>query len=144
MDNPHTTRDEAIGIIQRELTAFSRRARSKSAEMHPELSLVAFSILDLLAQRGGCRGSELATHFRLDKSTVSRQVADLERRGLLVRETAADDHRGQTLRPSAAGLRAVSDAAERRRKAFAVRFTDWGDDELDQFARCLERYNAVP
>ncbi|MGK5631047.1 MarR family winged helix-turn-helix transcriptional regulator [Streptomyces sp. URMC 123] len=136
-------REGAVRAIERELTAFARRARAKAAELHPGLTLVAFSMLDLMVERGGCRGADLAAHFMLDKSTVSRQVGALEWLGLLVRETDPDDHRGQILRPSAAGLRAVREAQERRSLAFAERFTDWDDADLERLAGYLERYNAT-
>ncbi|KJK59930.1 MarR family winged helix-turn-helix transcriptional regulator [Saccharothrix sp. ST-888] len=136
------SRDDALRSIQRELTAFARRARSRAAELHPELSLVAFSMLDLMTERGGCRGADLAAYFMLDKSTVSRQVGALEKLGYLVRETDPEDHRGQILRPSPAGLEAMRAAHEQRRIAFLDRLTDWDDADIAQLAAYLERYNS--
>ena len=136
-------RDVTIDTIQRELTAFARRARTKAAQLHPELSLVTYSILDHIKERGGCRSTDLACHFMLDKSTVSRQIAMLDRNGLILREADPEDHRGQILRPSEHGLQLLEHAHEQRRASYTRRFTDWDDDDLERLAGYLERYNAA-
>jgi DNA-binding MarR family transcriptional regulator len=136
-------RDASIDSIQRELTAFARRARHQASQLHPGLSLVTYSMLDLMNERGGCRAADLAAHFMLDKSTVSRQVGALERLGLVVREVDPDDHRGQILWPSDAGLKLLTQAHQRRRKSLLERFTDWADEDLAGFAHHLVRYGAT-
>ncbi|GAA0364614.1 MarR family winged helix-turn-helix transcriptional regulator [Streptomyces olivoreticuli] len=136
-------RDVTISTIQRELTAFARRARQKAARIHPGLSLVTYTMLDHMRETGGCRGTDLAEHFLLDKSTVSRQTAVLERLGLIVREPDPDDRRGQILRPSEDGLRLLDEAHQQRRATFEERFTEWGDEDLERFSGYLQRYNAV-
>ncbi|MFC4909906.1 MarR family winged helix-turn-helix transcriptional regulator [Actinomadura gamaensis] len=83
-DDEHT-RDDALETIRWELTALARRARAIAGRSHPELSLVAYSLLSHLNDTGGCRAIDLAEYFLLDKSTVSRQVAALERLGLVER-----------------------------------------------------------
>ncbi|MFJ9771381.1 MarR family winged helix-turn-helix transcriptional regulator [Kitasatospora sp. NPDC101157] len=133
-------RQSSIDTIQRELTAFARRARHKASQLHPDLSLVTYSILDLITERGGCRAADVAAHFMLDKSTVSRQVTALERLGLLRREADPDDQRGQILRATEAGLTLLRDANEQRRMAFTTRFTDWSDEDVARFAAYLARY----
>lgn len=133
-------RVESIDVIQRELTAFARRARTKASQTHPGLTLVAHSMLDLIRERDGCRVADLAAHFLLDKSTVSRQVGDLERLGLLERQPDPDDRRGQVLRPTANGLTVLREAEESRRRAFTERFTDWPDEDVARFADYLARY----
>ncbi|WP_035844594.1 MarR family winged helix-turn-helix transcriptional regulator [Kitasatospora azatica] len=136
-------RDASIEIIQRELTAFARRARHKASQLHPELSLVTYSMLDLMNERGGCRAADLAAYFMLDKSTVSRQVGALEKLGYLSREADPEDHRGQILRPSDAGLALLRDAHEMRRQSFTERFTDWTDEDVARLAGYLVRYGAA-
>jgi DNA-binding MarR family transcriptional regulator len=136
------TRDQAIQVTLREFTAIARRARSQAEKLHPELSLVSYSMLDLIIERGGCRGADLAAYFTLDKSTVSRQVRTLERLGLVVRQTDPEDQRGQILRPSPAGRRAAREANEQARLVLAERFTGWDDDDIAHLAAYLERYNA--
>lgn len=135
-------RESSIDVIQRELTAFARRARHKASQLHPDLSLVTYSILDLINERGGCRAADVASYFMLDKSTVSRQVAALERLGLLRRESDPDDQRGQILLATDAGLTLLREAHEQRRLSFTTRFTDWSDEDVARFAEYLARYGA--
>lgn len=137
----YPTRAAAIQSIQRELTAFARRARGRSAELHPELSLVAFTILDLVIERDGCLAAELAQHFALDKSTVSRQVSTLEQANYLRREVDPTNRRNHVLHATAAGRAIAREADERRREAFTLRFLDWDDADVARFADYLRRYN---
>ncbi|WP_405007027.1 MarR family winged helix-turn-helix transcriptional regulator [Kitasatospora purpeofusca] len=135
-------RETSIATIQRELTAFARRARHKASQLHPDLSLVTYSILDLITERGGCRAADVAAHFMLDKSTVSRQVTALEKLGLLRRETDPEDQRGQILLATEAGLTLLREANEQRRVSFSTRFTAWSDEDVARFADYLARYGA--
>ncbi|MFC1417634.1 MarR family winged helix-turn-helix transcriptional regulator [Streptacidiphilus cavernicola] len=136
------TRAASIDAVQRELTAVARRARSLASRIHPNLTLVTYTLLDHLYERGGCRGTDLAAFFMLDKSTVSRQIAALERLGLIERTADPEDLRGQTIRASAAGEQLLADVREQRHAAFLERLADWPDDDLERFADYLVRYNA--
>ncbi|WP_086733129.1 MarR family winged helix-turn-helix transcriptional regulator [Streptomyces glaucescens] len=136
------TAAEAVEAIQREMTAFARRARASAGRMHPELSLVSYTLLGHLEERGGCRATDLAAHYALDKSTVSRQVAALERAGLIERRVDPDDHRVQVLHLTGAGRQLLAQVTESRRAAFRERLADWPDEDLARFAGYLIRYNA--
>jgi len=137
------TAEEAVETIQREMTAFARRARASAGRMHPELSLVSYTLLGHLEESGGCRATDLAAHYALDKSTVSRQVAALERAGLIERRLAPEDHRVQVLYLTDAGTRILAQVTESRRDAFRERLEGWPEDDLARFAGYLLRYNAA-
>ncbi|MEU9000774.1 MarR family winged helix-turn-helix transcriptional regulator [Streptomyces sp. NPDC048551] len=137
-------RTAAVETIQREMTAFARRARSAAARMHPELSLVSFTLLSHLEERPGCRACDLAAHYALDRSTVSRQVAALERAGLVVRRADPGDHRVHVLELSPAGAATLARTTRERRAMFDERLADWHPDDLDRFAGYLLRYNEHP
>ncbi|MET9494799.1 MarR family winged helix-turn-helix transcriptional regulator [Streptomyces sp. NPDC006552] len=143
MAEPDRTADRvsAVETIQRELTSFARRARATAARMHPELSLVSFTLLSHLDERGGCRATDLAAQFALDKSTVSRQVAALERAGLVMRRVEPDDHRVQVLLPTPAGAEILAQVTVSRRQIFGERLAEWPVEDLMRFAGYLERYN---
>ncbi|MDI5964305.1 MarR family transcriptional regulator [Streptomyces sp. SL13] len=143
MPAPRNEREETVETIQRELTAFSRRARAAAARMHPELSLVSFTLLAHLAEQRGCRATDLAAHYMLDKSTVSRQVAALEHLGFVERRPDPDDQRVQALHPTPAGDEVLAAATARRQAAFQRRLSDWAEDDLDRFATYLVRFNEV-
>ncbi|MEU6366813.1 MarR family winged helix-turn-helix transcriptional regulator [Streptomyces sp. NPDC046931] len=129
--------------MHRELTAFARRARASAARMHPELSLVSYTLLGHLEQSGGCRATDLADHYALDKSTVSRQVTALERAGLLERRPDPGDHRVQVLHLTQAGTRILAQVTESRREAFRERLAGWPEEDLRRFAGYLLRYNST-
>ncbi|MFG2122672.1 MarR family winged helix-turn-helix transcriptional regulator [Streptomyces sp. NPDC048710] len=126
------------------MTIFARRARASAGRMHPELSLVSYTLLGHLEESGGCRATDLAAHYALDKSTVSRQVAALERAGLIERRLDPEDHRVQVLHLTEAGQEILAQVTRSRRTAFRERLADWAGDDLIRFAAYLERYNAGP
>ncbi|WP_030804081.1 MarR family winged helix-turn-helix transcriptional regulator [Streptomyces sp. NRRL F-2799] len=137
-----TAADAAVETIQREMTSFARRARASAGRMHPELSLVSYTLLGHLEERGGCRATDLASYYALDKSTVSRQVGALERAGLIERRLAPEDARVQVLHLTEAGEEILAQVTRSRRAAFRERLADWPEDDLVRFAAYLERYNA--
>lgn len=137
-----STREASMESIQRELTAFARRARATAARMHPELSLVAYTILAHLEEQQGCRATDLAAHYLLDKSTVSRQVGALERLGYIERRVDSADHRVQVLHLAPRGIEILAAARVSRRDTFEARLTSWDPADLSRFAAYLVRYNA--
>ncbi|MGI5447286.1 MarR family winged helix-turn-helix transcriptional regulator [Streptomyces sp. CA-243310] len=125
------------------MTSFARRARAAAARMHPELSLVSFTLLSHLEERRGCRAADLAAHYALDKSTVSRQVAALERAGLVERRADAEDHRVQVLELTSEGAAVLAQVTRNRREMFRERLVAWPREDLDRFAAYLLRYNEI-
>jgi DNA-binding MarR family transcriptional regulator len=136
-------REESLNVIQRELTAFARRARAAAARLHPELPLVSYTLLAHIDDQHGCRATDLAAHYMLDKSTVSRQVGTLEKLGLVERHPDPDDHRIQVLHPTEAGTRALASTQASRQAAYQRRLADWTADDLARFAEYLLRYNSA-
>ncbi|MFI8517493.1 MarR family winged helix-turn-helix transcriptional regulator [Streptomyces sp. NPDC085481] len=136
-------RETSLDTIQRELTAFARRARAAAARLHPELPLVSYTLLAHIDDQQGCRATDLAAHYLLDKSTVSRQVAGLEKLGLVERRPDPDDHRVQVLHPTRAGSELLASTQASRLAAYEERLRDWSADDLARFAGYLLRYNAA-
>jgi DNA-binding MarR family transcriptional regulator len=135
-----TQNDDPAQAIHRELNVLARRVRALANRLHPDLSFVAYTLLSHARASGGCRAVDLATLFQLDKSTVSRQVGDLERRGLLERDPAG---RGHVLRVTDAGRAELAAATDRQRAALEERLAGWAPADLRAFARFLRRYNAA-
>ncbi|MEU6927930.1 MarR family winged helix-turn-helix transcriptional regulator [Streptomyces sp. NPDC046374] len=136
-------RETSLDIIERELTAFARRARAAAARLHPELPLVSYTLLAHIDDQQGCRATDLAAHYLLDKSTVSRQVGALEKLGLVERRPDPDDHRVQVLHPTEKGTRLLASTQASRQAAYGERLKDWSADDLAHFAAYLLRYNAT-
>lgn len=133
---------QAVETIQREMTTFARRARAPAGRLHPELSLVSYTALGHLEESGGCRATDLAAYYALDKSTVSRQVAALQRAALIERRQDPQDHRVRVLYLTDAGRHVLAQVTESRRAAFRERLARWPQEDLERFAGYLVRYNA--
>ncbi|MFE6777757.1 MarR family winged helix-turn-helix transcriptional regulator [Streptomyces sp. NPDC057702] len=125
------------------MTTFARRARAVAARIHPELSLVSFILLAHLEDADGCRATDLAAHYLLDKSTVSRQLSALERLGYVARRTDPDDHRVQVLHLTPSGTEVLRGVTATRRALMHRRLADWDAADLERFATYLSRYNAT-
>jgi DNA-binding MarR family transcriptional regulator len=136
--------DDAIESIHAELSAIARRVRGRAQELHPDLSFVAYTLLAHVRARGGCRASELVRFYGLEKSTVSRQVAALERRRLVERVYDPADRRIQTLRLTAEGTTKLRVADAAFGEALARRVADWPAADVEQFAALLRRFNEAP
>jgi DNA-binding MarR family transcriptional regulator len=67
---------------------------------------------------------ELAERLRLEKSSVSRMAAEMERRGLLVRERDPDNHRQYRLRLTDKGRTMHA----RMASSFHARYEQWVGD----------------
>ncbi|WP_075736790.1 MarR family winged helix-turn-helix transcriptional regulator [Streptomyces acidiscabies] len=134
---------EAVETIQREMTAFARRARASAGRLHPELTLVSYTLLGYLEEAEGVRATDLAAHHGLDKSTISRQVTALERAGLIERRPDPADLRVQGLYLTDAGRQILAQVTESRREAFRERLDGWAVEDLERFAGYLVRYNAA-
>ncbi len=78
----------------------------------------AHALLEV-GRHGPLSSTELAKRLQLEKSTVSRIVAKLERRGWVRRLPCADDARVALLELTAAGRETEAGVAEARRRRLA-------------------------
>ncbi|MBB5934059.1 DNA-binding MarR family transcriptional regulator [Streptomyces zagrosensis] len=91
----------------------------------------------------GCRATDLAAHYLLHTSTVSRQISALEQLGYVERRTDPGDHRVRVLHLTASGTEALRGVTANRRALMHRRLTTWDAADLDRFAAYLRRYNAT-
>ena len=92
--------------LERELTRFFRRSRvastSIAAQVHPDLDVASYTVLVTISDLSGSlpngvRAIDVAETLGLHKSTMSRNIAVLERLGLVTREPSAEDARARLL-----------------------------------------------
>ena len=107
------------------------------------LDLGQVDALDLLAERDGCRMSELADALRVDASTATRAVDRLVADGLAARGVASDDRRAVVVSLTAEGVERHRQLYERRRGVVERIVDDFDADELSQLADLLERLVAA-
>lgn len=107
------------------LTALVDRALVRAHD----LPLSWFEVmLWLHAQREPVAASDLGARTLLSRSQVSRVVDALHARGLVSRDTAADDARSVRIALTDAGRAAFAEADRTRRQALAEHFDDLLDD----------------
>jgi len=135
------TREAALEDLYHGLTTMARRARDMSDDLHPGLSLVAYTLLSEICLTPGVRAADLSAHFGLDKSTLSRQLEQLISAGLLRREGERPGRRGSVLALTPAGQQHLAAAAQAVRNRLADRLTGWDDGDIAIFAQLITRFN---
>jgi len=141
-DPESADRSAAVERIQSELTTIARRGTARVRREDETLSFVDQSLLSFICANPGCRAVDIAAHFQLNRSTVSRQLGALAEFGLIA-GADADSGRGHALAVTDRGRELLDRAAGSVRAALDERLTGWSADELVLFAGMLSRYNAI-
>ena len=100
-------------------------------------------LLLFLLQSGPLRPGALAEASFADPSTISRQVAELVKRGFVRREQDPSDGRASLLAITDAGLEVCERLRAMRRDLLAAAVDGWSDDELATFAVLLARFTGA-
>jgi DNA-binding MarR family transcriptional regulator len=141
------TRPEAVASVTDSFIDLQRTVRRAKARLLAasgnDVESATHLLLHTLQAEGPMRASALAISVQSDLSTVSRQVAALVGRSLLERRADQHDGRACVLALTDAGRAAVAEHELRRRAFFDEVLAGWGTDELDQFARQLDRFTAA-
>lgn len=133
-------RGSIIAQVQGELLTLSRRGTARAREAYASLSLVDQSLVTYIGTNPGCRNVDIAAHFQLNKSTVSRQLSTLIDLGFI--ESHAIEGRGQALTLTAKGSELQQRLSEEVLAALTTRFASWPEDDIRTFAILLERFNS--
>ena len=131
--------DDSIFFKLVRVVNLTARPFSESIGKAHHLSLNEWRVLLVLANHPRVVGSEVAALTGLDKMTVSRAIAALERRGRVVRKVDAADRRRMLLRLSAAGERLyerIGVPAKARERSL---FRGIGDADQARLGRLLDR-----
>ncbi len=135
------SREAALEDLYQGLSTMVRRARDLGDDLHPDVSLVAYTLLAQIDVTPAARAADLAAHFGLDKSTVSRQLEQLISAGLLRRDGERPGRRGCELALTTAGQQYLAAAAQAVRCRLAERLTDWDDRDVAAFGHMVSRFN---
>ena len=140
-------RRTAAESIERELVMMFRRARNVSSmvaeQVHPDLDPASYSLLLMVDEHGPLRGMDVADRTRLDKSTVSRQIATLVELDLLERVPDPDDGRARRIQLSDLGRARLEQVRNQRRKHLHGQFASWTTQDLKDMARLLNKLNGM-
>ena len=86
------------------------------------------------------RVTDLAELLGVDTPTVTRKVQQLERDGMVVRQTDPDDRRAIRIRLTPAGRRTLERVRRARRAWLDHLLEGWDDDDLSTLADLLGRF----
>jgi DNA-binding MarR family transcriptional regulator len=145
-----TTERSDLHDLERELTRFWRRSRVSStsiaAEVHPDLDVASYTVLVTISDLerslpGGVRAIDVADTLGLHKSTMSRNIAVLERLGLVTREPSPEDARARILTITAPGRGSLDAAISARRARVSSILGRWSANDVRDLARLLGQLN---
>jgi DNA-binding MarR family transcriptional regulator len=135
-------RSDVIEDLYAQLSSLIRRSRELSNELHPDLSLMAHTLLSLVESTPEIQASDLTERLGLDKSTVSRQLDQLANDGLLDRVGGRPGRRGDPLSLTAAGRQVLAADADRVRARVTSWLDGWKNDDIAAFTGLIARFNA--
>ena len=130
---------EVANVIGTALGKLKRLNARVHAQSGNETS--GFMLLFTLANHGPSRSNALAEAVHADPSTVSRQVAQLVKDGLVRRQADSEDGRAIVLALTEAGQDFVRRSCDRRNAALADMIAYWPEHERTQFAQLFARFS---
>ena len=132
--------DEALQTVARSITQVrlhERFLRLAGVRLDRAGATLLFK---LSAQGDSLRVTDLAEILGVDTPTVTRKVQQLERDGMVVRQTDPDDRRSSRIRLTPAGRRTIERVRRARRSWLEQLLQEWGDDDLSDLADLLSRF----
>lgn len=106
------------------------------------VEIPALAVLTTLAEAPPMRPSAVAETLHLDLSSISRQVAALERDGWVSRRRDPGDSRAALLELTTAGRDGLARIRAGRVARLSALLPDWSDAELADFAAQLHRFRT--
>ncbi len=114
-----------------------RRFRSRHPE--DEVDPSSFPLAKQLMCHDAMRVSDLATRLGLDASTVSRQIKQLEDKGMVERTTDPADGRASLVQISASGEEIMLSAFRRRYERIRAALAPWTESDRHKLQVLLTR-----
>jgi len=134
---------EILRELSQTLAVERTRLHRVAAEVHPALTGAGFVILQMIQHRGEFTAAQLGQQLSMDKSIVSRHIAELRRQGLVVCRPSLTDRRVVLIEASARAREALHLANSIALRAYRERFEVFEAAELQQLHRCLQRLNRA-
>ena len=123
----------ALQVVARALGRLGRE-RARSEDVTPQQA----EALQLIAERGAISTSSLALVLGIDPSTASRNLAGLERDGLIVRRRGAEDGRQTDVRLTPRGKRTAEAVSTEWTLAYSTLLDRIPRPERQRIADALE------
>lgn len=132
-----------VQLIERQAAVLVRNFEllNRRLDFHDDLDRAGYLLLRTLVEEGRMDIRSLADTLGLDPSTAGRQVAVMEREGLVERHCAPPDRRRAVISPTRKGLERVEKVRCRRTEGFAELLRGWDEGDLRTLGEMFERYN---
>ena len=127
--------------IQRAFAAMRQQLTASGSTSGDGVEWAAYGLLFQLVKDGPQRSSALAETACVDPSTVSRQVAQLVKAGLVERQSDPGDGRAALLVSTDRGRAAYAAKQEHRQRMFTRVLEGWSADDVDALTALLTRFN---
>ena len=132
---------ESLESIALELAILVRRITAMTRQKEIELDRATYLLLHHIMTCGFAGVKEMAQTFGLDVSTVSRQIAVLEKKGYVKRTQDRSDRRAFSLTITTYG-QTVCDAYKTDRVTkLEQHLQGWSNEEMQTFSVLLHKYN---
>ena len=135
-EEPQSPEEAVIGLLMQA----GRRLRTRHPE--DEVDPSTFPLAKQLMCHDGMRLSDLAAKVELDASTVSRQIKQLEDKGLVERTQDPGDGRASLIQLSSEGHRTMQAAFRRRFERIKTVLEPWSQHDKDLLQELLARLAA--
>lgn len=134
---------DGLDLISLELAVLIRGVTYISTKQKlGNLDRSGFLLLHQISSHESVGVKTLANEFHLDISTVSRQASVLEKKGYLVRKPDPFDGRAYTLHITDQGVKEFNLYRNNRLNAIREVLGDWPEDERQEFATLLKKFNC--
>jgi Transcriptional regulators len=134
-----------FSTLESQLSLFVRRAEAVrlSHIMGKEMDRSSYLILQYLEKAGAAGIKTISTTFQLDISTVSRQIAALEAKGLISRLTDPNDARISLLQLTEEAPALLAEVRAAREAFFQELLADWNEEEIRTFGNLMLKFNET-
>ncbi|TWP39040.1 MarR family winged helix-turn-helix transcriptional regulator [Leekyejoonella antrihumi] len=142
---PVAARDEAdpVAVIEVQAAVLTRNFEllRRRSGFDSQLDRAGYLLLLALDSLGPSDIGTLAAALGLDPSTVGRQVAAAEGKGLVTRNPDPQDRRRSVVTASPDGLARMAELSVARQRRTTKMLAGWSVEDLAQLARMFTRYN---
>ncbi|MBB3128282.1 DNA-binding MarR family transcriptional regulator [Paenibacillus rhizosphaerae] len=114
-----------------------------AAIFDPNLQPAAFFLVRSLLAYGPASATSLAESLAMDRSSISRLVAQLKKAGYVHSEPDPQDRRGVVLTLTDLGRDKAVQATKEKGAEFYHRIQGWDDSSLEAFIQLLKRFNGL-
>ncbi|MBT9382423.1 MarR family transcriptional regulator [Pseudooceanicola sp. CBS1P-1] len=130
-----TRMEPEIAFMVRGLEGIYRRRKYPMERAH---YLVLMNLLE-----GPLASGALAARLSLDQSTITRQIAAMEKRGLVEKRANPKDGRGVVIAATPEGEARYTEMRALRLERLSEMLSDWPEADRARFAELITRFNSA-